>query len=831
MKKKTALMTSVVALSALLLAGCPAKQEEKLYVTGPYLTGKEAKRTYNAYLGSAPSTLDARKSQNAENVSHLANFEDCLVMNDGYGILKKSLAKTAERNNDATEFKFTIKENIPWVTCDGQQYEYKNKKQYVDAEDFVTTAREILNYDNESEITYMYTLFVKNAWELYCYTKMANYMANRKKINGVDYGDLYDHGTDDEKAAALTNLIIDDSGHEPDQAITGADLDAIASYERLGVQVVNEGGKKVLVYTLNQPADFFPTMLTYTPFTPINKHFLGQHRTDYGTKRDTILYCGPFLLKTYSGEKIQYVKNNQYWNKDYVHIETVNYTTVDASLGYEEQRKAFDDGRVDGFALSMEDEKGWDMYITGASEGKHGDIEHPVSDVVNSRELDDVDFTTHFVLDPNRPTTKDSYEHSDFYNSTFAGAAGKGKATDEEKVADIENTNRALSLQAVRSLVLNGIDLKEYNKHYNTPAEDQYQMNTFTPRGYVYDSSNNNKDYVDYYYEYYADQKGIEGEDRVEAGKEAVGPQQLSGVNYTDDAETVAKYPWTSMTGLRESAVKAVQLYNADESKQDIKLPVNIEYLGIQTLAPKQKTHEDNTVRLWNERANGCTLSDSRVSDTLPRCMNPDGTTKASEYPYFKMSVSAAPDESTFDSAAHKGYYSIYTGWGWIGDYADPLTYVHCYVTNGEMSKMSGNNDKDYMSYRLNEDQTALIEEKMYESYNANVDAANAEHNSTTLRYQLFAQCEYQLLNDVYIIKPTAMSSQGWVASVSRAAGYENPTAHYGLAENILAGMWVLVDVPTGKEREKARDDRKAREVEELAKYGNNAINGIYVDD
>jgi hypothetical protein len=226
MKKKTALMTSVVALSALLLAGCPAKQEEKLYVTGPYLTGKEAKRTYNAYLGSAPSTLDARKSQNAENVSHLANFEDCLVMNDGYGILKKSLAKTAERNNDSTEFKFTIKENIPWVTCDGQQYEYKNKPQYVDAEDFVTTAREILNYDNESEITYMYTLFVKNAWELYCYTKMANYMANRKKINGVDYGDLYDNGTDDEKAEALTNLIIDDSGHEPDQAITGADLDA-----------------------------------------------------------------------------------------------------------------------------------------------------------------------------------------------------------------------------------------------------------------------------------------------------------------------------------------------------------------------------------------------------------------------------------------------------------------------------------------------------------------------------------------------------------------------------------------------------------------------------
>lgn len=817
MKKSKALITSFAALSALLLTACPGNKEEPYYVTGDYLTGKPAKRSYNAYIGSAPSTLDARKSQSVENISHLANFEDCLVMNDGYGILRKSLAATATRNADRTEFAFTVKENIPWVTCDGQQYEYRNQKQYVTVDDFVTTAKQILDYSNESEIYYMYTLFISNAWEYYCYTMMETYLIDEKTVDGVKY-DFIDNY--DKQAEALTNLVRKHSNAEPETPITGDDIADIHDFKRVGVKIENREGKRTLVYKLNQPADFFPTMLTYTPYTPINSHFLAQHKSDYGTKRNTILYCGPFLLKEYSSERLQYAKNELYWNKDYVHIDTVNYTTVDTSLGYEEQRKAFDDGRVDGFGLSKEDKTGWSMYIEGPD--GTGTIEHPYSSSVNSRELDDVDYTYHFVLNPNRSTEVESYNKSGFYNLTFKG----GKATDEEKVADIENTNKALKLQEVRRLVLNGIDLESYNLHYNAPERDQYQMNTFTPRGYVYDGAG--IDYVDYYYAYFAEQKGLANEsdsfdDKVAAGKKAVGPQQITGVNYTNEPLVVAEYPWLSLSSLSARAKKSVDLYNEMNASAQITLPVNIEYLGISGLDPKSNTHEKNQVLLWNERANGCTLDSSRVTDELPKC-------QGDSYPYFYMRLSTVGSQDNFSTIANNGYYSMYTGWGWVGDYADPLTYVHCYATNGEMAKMSGNNDVNLPSYRLNEAGTELSEEFMYESYNAAVVAANSERTSTTKRYQEFAKVEYQLLNDLYLIRPAAMYTQGWSASVSRAAGYENPQAHYGLADNILAGMWVLVDVPTGAERQKARDDRKAREVQELAKYGNNAINGAFDD-
>ena len=102
MKKKTAIATTIVALSAMLLTACPGQTQEDYKVVGEYLTGKAAKKEYNAYMGTAPKDLDARKSQSGDVITHVANFEDCLLMNDGYGILRKSLAATAKRNADDT---------------------------------------------------------------------------------------------------------------------------------------------------------------------------------------------------------------------------------------------------------------------------------------------------------------------------------------------------------------------------------------------------------------------------------------------------------------------------------------------------------------------------------------------------------------------------------------------------------------------------------------------------------------------------------------------------------------------------------------------------------
>ena len=825
---KKATVTSIVSLLALLLSGCGGAGEETITVDGIYLTGKQAKTTYKAFLGSVPTSLNATLSQSGENVTHLANFTDTLVMNDEYGVLRRSLAKSATHNDDYTVFTFEVRDDVPWVTNAGQIYVDENtgKEQYVSAEDFRTTARIVLNHANNSEIYYMYTLFVSGAWEYYCYTILQERIGKKDIIDGVDYGALKEKY--EEQVPVLTKIIKEFSGNEPERTFTATDIEKnIGNGSRLGVQV---SGNKV-TYTLKQRADFFPTMLTYTPFTPTNKSFYNENKETYGLADPTkILYCGPYLLSELSSTGLKYVQNPYYKDNGarskMSHIKTVEYSIVDATFGYTQMREAFEKGNVDGFSLNKEDDKeGWRQYITGPD--GTGTIQKPYNQSVNSRELDDVSYTYHFVLNPNR-----SIEEASYKNSTIYGAG-------ENPVTIIENTNRALKLRDVRQLILDGIDLSIYNRRHKAPDyDDQYQMNTFTPRGYVYDETN--KDYVDYYYEEYARQKLVPAglvekenptvDDLIEAGKRYVGPQQITGVNATS-GNTV---PWLNIETLRANAQAAIDAYNANPTFTEefgaISLPVVIEYNSAGGIDATSAIEDADVVRSWNERANGCTISSKRVSDVLPLCESKDASGKTT-YPYFYMKANQVSNQTTFSNITNNGYYTVYTGWGWVGDYADPLTYMHCYVTNGEMSKMSGNNKLELPNFRYNSETHELTKDEkyMFETYNKNVDAANDTHDSNQARYKKFAECEYQLLNDLFIIKPSYMSTQGWAVSVSRAAGYENPNAHYGLADNILTGMWVLKDVPTGEERKTARELQAEKKEEVLSALPNhNTINPIY---
>ncbi len=825
MKRTKATITTLLSVSALLLGGCFGEKERHYPVEGDYLTGYTAKNIYKAYMGSAPKDLNAIASQSGDVISHIANFEDCLLMNDGYGILSKSLAATATRNDSNTEFSFTIKPGIKWMKSDGTQYVNRGGKgdpQYVTAKDFLTTAKAILDPKNNSEIYYMYTLFIENAWEYYCYKIMTNHMAEGTSVNGHTAEEL--KKDKNLQCTVLMELIKEYSNEDSKETITPTMLTQIDRFQRVGVKVSSSG---VLTYKLNQPAPFFPTMLTYTPFTPINEYFLDEQggagsEGHYGQKRENILYCGPFICSEYTTQGMKYVKNEEYWNKDYVHIDKVEYIVADTTLGYADQREAFKDRTVDGFSLNkIEDPVGWQEYIVGDGTGT---IEKPYSPIVNSRELDDIDYTYHFVVNPNRSTEKNSYANSAFYKSF---------GSDEKIVADIENTNRALSLQPVRKLLLHGFDLERYNESYKAPERDQYQMNTFTPRGYVYDEKGN--DYVSYYYQYFAEQKGLEPtnpeETLADVGEKVVGPQQIGGVNYTDDATILAKYPWLSASDMVDDAQKAIELYNADPANtKKITLPINIEFLGVGQLSPSAAEYEEDAVIHWNERANGCVISDTRHKETgLPLCKNAQ-VESGKQYDIFYMRLSNASNSDALTAQTNNGYYTLYTGWGWMGDYADPLTYVHCYAVNGEMSKMCGNTNAEAISYALNEDKTALVPSQLYKEYTQAVIEANEERSAMSTRYDAFAKVEYMLLNELYLMCPQAMYTQGYAVSVSRAAGYENPTAHYGLADHILSGMWVLVDAPLGEDRQKARDLREEREAAALESVGNNATNGAFTD-
>ena len=775
--KKTALLLAALVL-VVPLSSCDPTDQNKLYVTGPYFTGYEAKDVYNAYLGSSIATLNSAKSQSASDVRHLANFVDGLLMNNEFGILERQLASSASVDTEFQNFYFTIKEGVAWYTHEGNEFKATNDLgqevvQYVKADDFVNTAEIILNYANGSEIAYMVTMFIDGGWEYYCYTEMLKLIKDRDtNYAGINWMTLKS-ATNDAKANALMQLISFESGMDLAEVplILGEDLDAIANFSRVGVTATSE---YELHYRLNQSARFFPTLLTYAPFYPINRAFFNQHKfSGFGTSKEKMLYNGPFICTEWGDTKIQYTRNENYYNVSDVHIKTVNYTIAPDTISYADMREDFEEGIIDGFTVAKEDAVGWEQYITGPDNS--GTVQNPYSSLVNSRELNLIDFTWHFTLNVERETDVSLQP-----NTIFGGNSPDYPAS------EIVNTNRAMKIKEVRRLILDGIDFEQYNQT-NTNTEDihQYQLNTLTPPGYVFDE--NDRDYLEYYYEEYAENKGLEN---GEAAKALIGPQKIEGVNYSN-AEVLE---------MRAEAADAVAKYNALNPTDPITLPIIVENAGLAGYAGTSYiTAEARWINNFNARVNA-------------------GLGEGNEFLTLVNNLKA----TTSDKASTNAYAAYYTlnSWGWIGDYADPLTYLHTYVTNGDMSLFTGTKAARDNYYLNASDELVYEEDGLLADYDELVDDAKAITSSNDRRYDAFAEAEYELINNVYIIKPHSMNSQGWAVSVSRAIGYENPTASYGLADYRLTGMWVLVEPPTGAERQVARDLQSQKKAVALAETG-----------
>ena len=789
--KKTALLLAALIL-IVPLSSCDVKGEPTFPVTGPYLTGKIAKGTYNAYLGSSIKTLNSAKSQSATDVSHIANFVDGLLMNNEYGILERQLASSASHDNDYKEFNFTIKEGVPWYTYDGQEYVAKDSLgndvvQYVKADDFVNTAEIILNYANGSEIAYMVTMFIDGAWEYYCYTEMLFLSKKSGKEPYIDiiWQDLI-NASNDVKADALRQLIAYESGMDLADVpfIDGDDLANISKFKRVGIIAKSE---YEIQYKLNQPAHFFPTLLTYAPFYPINRAFFKQHKmTGFGTSKEKMLYNGPYLCSEWSDTKVQYKRNEKYYNVSDVHIQTVNYIVAPDTISSAEVREAFESGVVDGFSIALSDNVGWAKYITGGTPEAPGTgtVEQPYSPLVNSRQLNSIDFTYHFTLNVERDKDLSLQEDTELADT---------KVYPDGTIA---NTNRALKIKEVRRLVLDGIDFEKYNQQNEQTTEDiyQYQLNTLTPPGYVFDE--NNKDYIDYYYEKYAEEKSLSD---GAAAKALIGPQTITGVNYSQ----------SQVNQMLSDAQSAVTKYNALNPSEQITLPIIIGYAGASAYNSSQNLYETMWIQDFNLRANG----------------GVEGTPFVKIINNFKATSSTAAETN-----AYGAYYTL-NSWGWIGDYGDPLTYANTYTTNGEMSTFTGTKAPRDNYYLDNLGDLKYEKDGLLAEYDELVDTAKIIYNSDALRYKAFADAEYKLINDVYLIKPHSMNSQGWAVSVSRATGYENPTASYGLADYRLTGMWVLVEPPTGAERKVARDLQAQLKLEALALLGGSTYNYVGSDE
>ncbi|WP_436937298.1 peptide ABC transporter substrate-binding protein [Staphylococcus xylosus] len=96
--------------------------------------------------------------------------------------------------------------------------------------------------------------------------------------------------------------------------------------DELGVKAVDDHTLKV---ELTKPIPYINEMLAFATFMPQNEKAVKKAGQQYGTTADKTVYNGPFKVKDWKVEdKIQLVKNDDYWDKKAVNLDRVNYKVL-----------------------------------------------------------------------------------------------------------------------------------------------------------------------------------------------------------------------------------------------------------------------------------------------------------------------------------------------------------------------------------------------------------------------------------------------------------------------------------------------------------------------
>ncbi|AEE90964.1 ABC-type transporter, periplasmic subunit [Tepidanaerobacter acetatoxydans Re1] len=236
-----------------------------LVVTGCSSGVKEDAATekdeYSTVYSGEITTLNYLITSTTSEFALAANMVDTLIDYDKYGVVQPCLATEWNVSEDKLVWTFKLRKGVKWFTHDGKEYAE------VTAQDFVDAMKYILDQAHGSQTANIAYRVIKNAEKFY---------------NGE-----------------------------------------ITDFDEVGVKAVDD---YILEYTLEKPIPYFLSMLTYVCFFPVNGQFLEEVKDKFGTDNVNFLYNGAYIMETFEPQtKRVLVANENYWDKDNVHIKKLNY--------------------------------------------------------------------------------------------------------------------------------------------------------------------------------------------------------------------------------------------------------------------------------------------------------------------------------------------------------------------------------------------------------------------------------------------------------------------------------------------------------------------------
>ena len=96
--------------------------------------------------------------------------------------------------------------------------------------------------------------------------------------------------------------------------------------DQLGVKAIDDHTFEV---ELERPVPYFISLTAFPTFLPINEEFFKSQGDKYALEDNTILYNGAFTLSDWKHEQsFKFKKNTNYWDKDNVKLEEINFNVV-----------------------------------------------------------------------------------------------------------------------------------------------------------------------------------------------------------------------------------------------------------------------------------------------------------------------------------------------------------------------------------------------------------------------------------------------------------------------------------------------------------------------